>query len=89
VNAAPEGADTEKAADPAPDTSELDRLLAGLEATPEPAPAPAAVAAEAAAPAPAAEDDLDALLASLNVAAPEPAADATEPDLDALLASLN
>ncbi len=33
-------------------------------------------------------DDLDALLASLNVEPPPQAADATEPDLDALLASL-
>jgi type VI secretion system protein ImpC len=45
---------------------------------------------EAAAPAeaPAAEDDLDALLASLNIEPPAPAADSTDTDLDALLASL-
>jgi type VI secretion system protein ImpC len=38
--------------------------------------------------APAAEDDLDALLASLNVEPPPPAEDSTDTDLDALLASL-
>jgi type VI secretion system protein ImpC len=69
---------------PPPDTSELDALLADLSAPaapPPPAPPPEP-------PAPAAEDDLDALLASLD--APPPAAEAgeTEPDLDALLASL-
>jgi type VI secretion system protein ImpC len=42
---------------------------------------------EAAAPA-AAEDDLDALLAALNVEPPPPPADSTDADLDALLASL-
>ena len=36
----------------------------------------------------AATDDLDALLASLNVQPPAPPEDATDPDLDALLASL-
>ena len=67
----------------AADTSELDNLLAGLADAPE-APAAEAPTAEAAA----AEDDLDALLASLN-AEPEPTApDETEADLDALLASL-
>ncbi len=67
------------AAEPAPavDTSDLDALLAGLAATPEPAPA-----------AEPAMDDLDALLASLNVEPPAPAADDTDADLDALLASL-
>jgi type VI secretion system ImpB/VipA family protein len=80
------------AAEPEPvDTSELDNLLAGLEtATEAPAEATAEepAADEAAAEAAAAEDDLDALLASLNEK-PEPAAaDETEADLDALLASL-
>ena len=66
----------------AADTSELDSLLAGLEEA-----EPAAAAVELAAPA--AEDDLDALLASLNAEPETPAeADETEPDLDALLASL-
>jgi len=63
-------------------TSELDALLAGLEAD-----ASATPAAEEPAAAPA-EDDLDALLASLNAEPPPAEPDATEPDLDALLASL-
>lgn len=67
--------------EPAPETNELDALLAGLDAS-----APTEAAPEAA-PEPAA-DQLDALLASLN-AAPAVAEPAdTEADLDALLASL-
>jgi type VI secretion system protein ImpC len=50
--------------------------------------APEEPQAAASAPAPAAEDDLDALLASLNVEPPPPAEDSTDIDLDALLASL-
>jgi hypothetical protein len=69
-------------AEAAVDTSELDALIAGLEAAPEPA-------AEAPPAAEATEDDLDALLASLNAEPPPAAPDATESDLDALLASLN
>ncbi len=65
------------------DTSELDALLAGLETTEEPVAAAEEPPAEAAA-----EDDLDALLASLNAEPEKPAADDTEADLDALLASL-
>ena len=70
-----------------PDTSELDALLASLDTPPEPAAAPAPAAPPPAEPE-AAEDDLDALLASLNAEPPAAAADETEPDLDALLASL-
>lgn len=74
---------------PPPDTSELDALLASLDTPAEAAPEPAAAAPE---PEPAAaeepEEDLDALLASLNAPPPEVAEDETEPDLDALLASL-
>ena len=65
-------------AEPAPD---LDALLADLAPAPADAPEPASEPVSA-------ETDLDALLASLNVEPPPPAADATEPDLDALLASL-
>ncbi len=75
-------APVEAAAEAAVDTSELDALIAGLEAAPEPA-------AEAPPAAEATEDDLDALLASLNADPPPAAPDATESDLDALLASLN
>ena len=73
------------AASPAPavpsetDTSELDSLLSGLDATPAPA---------AEEPKDPAEDDLDALLASLNAEPEPPAPDDTDADLDALLASL-
>lgn len=84
------------------DTSELDALLSSLDGPAEPTPPeetlpeptqvePAApVAAEAASQpdAASAADDLDALLASLNVEPPPPVEDATDPDLDALLASL-
>ncbi len=75
-------------------------IAAPAPAAPAPAsPPPQAAAPEAAAPAAAAEpeppaaaqsadDDLDALLASLNVEPEPPAADDTEADLDALLASL-
>jgi type VI secretion system protein ImpC len=66
---------------PADDTADLDALLASLSA-PTPEPEPAAAAAEPA------MDDLDALLASLNVEPLPPAADSTDADLDALLASL-
>jgi type VI secretion system protein ImpC len=67
----------EAPAQAAEDTS-LDDLLASLDAAP--------AAPEAAAPS--AEDDLDALLASLNAEPPPAAPDSTEADLDALLASL-
>jgi type VI secretion system protein ImpC len=95
----PQEAEPEEAAPEPVDTSDLDALLANLGATDDAAPATddAAPAAEPAAEptaeptaeeAAAADDDLDALLASLN-AKPEPAAeDETEADLDALLASL-
>jgi type VI secretion system protein ImpC len=62
--------------------SDLDKMLAGLNAPAEAAPAEEAPAEEAA------MSDLDALLASLNAPAEPVAEDATEPDLDALLASL-
>ena len=80
---------------PAPElkagADELDALMAGLDAKPAPeapqpaSPTPAAPQAEPA------DDDLDALLASLNPPAEEkPAAeDDTEAGLDALLASLD
>ena len=66
------------------DTADLDALLASLDTPAAEAPAAEAAPAEPAA----AEDDLDALLASLNAEPEPPAADETEPDLDALLASL-
>ncbi len=74
---APAPAPPPAAAAPADDTADLDALLAGLSA-PDPAPPTAEPAM----------DDLDALLASLNVEPPPPAADSTDADLDALLASL-
>ena len=64
------------------DTSDLDALLASLDAPADPAPDPQP---EVAAPP---DDDLDALLASLNAPEEPKAEDATEDDLDALLASL-
>lgn len=64
--------------DDAADTGELDALLGDLQAPTEPDNAAVEVAA----------DDLDALLASLNVEKSPVAPDATDPDLDALLASL-
>lgn len=67
----------------AEDTADLDALLASLDTAEA-----EAGASDASEVAPAAEDDLDALLASLNVEPEAPAADETEPDLDALLASL-
>ncbi len=84
------------------DTTDLDNLLADLtapeaetvaEATIPEAPVAEVQAAEApAAEAPvveaAAEDDLDALLASLSAEPPPTPADDTDADLDALLASL-
>ncbi len=71
---------------PAGDVAGLDELLAGLAAEPGTDRVdPPAQTAEAAAPP---EDDLDALLASLNAEPAPQAADATEADLDALLASL-
>ncbi len=83
--ATPEAA--EAAPDAAPDTSDLDALMASLEAPAAAQPTAAPAAAAEAAPA-AAEDDLDALLASLNADPPPAAPDETEADLDALLASL-
>jgi type VI secretion system protein ImpC len=80
--AAPEPA--EAPAEPAEEAVDLDALLAGLAAD-TPAPAPAAEAAPEAA---GGDDDLDALLASLNADPAPAAADETETDLDALLASL-
>jgi type VI secretion system protein ImpC len=78
----PEAAADEPA--PAEDAamSDLDKMLAGLNAPAEPAAAEEAPAEDAA------MSDLDALLASLNAPAEPVAEDATEPDLDALLASL-
>ena len=71
---------------PVPPEEDLDSLLASL--APEPA-APEPAAPEPAAPEPAAaEDDLDALLASLSAEPPPAAPGETEADLDALLASL-
>jgi type VI secretion system protein ImpC len=89
---APEPEEAEPEAPNVPDPAaldDLDALLAGLDAPAAAAPAEAApAAAEPAAEADSADEDLDALLASLN-AKPEPAEEAeTEPDLDALLASL-
>ncbi len=83
----PEAAADGPAADepaPAEDAamSDLDKMLAGLNAPAEPAAAEEAPAEDAA------MSDLDALLASLNAPAEPVAEDATEPDLDALLASL-
>jgi type VI secretion system protein ImpC len=78
-----------KAPEPAPSDSaemDLDALLAGLTDDAPAEPATAAAAAEPEAPPP--DDDLDALLASLNAPAEPAKADETEPDLDALLASL-
>ena len=72
----------------AEDTAELDALLASLDTPPAAASAEAPEAAPEAEEAAAAEDDLDALLASLNTEPEPPAEDETEPDLDALLASL-
>jgi type VI secretion system protein ImpC len=74
---------------PAKDSSmsDLDKMLAGLNAPAEAAPTEEAPAEEA----PAEDEamsDLDKLLASLNAPAEPVAEDATEPDLDALLASL-
>jgi type VI secretion system protein ImpC len=83
----------EPAPTPAEATDDLDALLASL-APAAPAAEPAAEAeaeqpaAEAPAPEAPAEDDLDALLASLNAPSAAGDEDATEPDLDALLASL-
>ncbi len=89
--AAPSAAPVAEAPEPAhsipasaEDTADLDALLASLDT---PAAEPEAASAEPAAEA-APEDDLDALLASLNAEPAPAAADETEPDLDALLASL-
>jgi hypothetical protein len=87
VPTAEAGAEAAPAADAAPDTSDLDALMASLEAAAPAAAAAEAVPAAEAAPQ-AAEDDLDALLASLNAEPPPAAPDQTEADLDALLASL-
>ena len=62
-------------------SAELDALLASVAPAETAAPAPQPQAAPA-------EDDLDALLASLNAEPPPAAPDAAETDLDALLASL-
>ncbi len=85
---APSPAPADEAVAPQAEASmdDLDALLAGLNAD-VPGEAPAAAEPPPAAEA-GAEDDLDALLASLNAEPPPPAQDATEPDLDALLASL-
>jgi type VI secretion system protein ImpC len=81
---------------PAADDADLDSLLASLgnnasateagAAEPQ-AAEPRPVGAQAAEPAPA-DDDLDALLASLNAKPPPADENGTEADLDALLASL-
>lgn len=77
------------AAEEGEDTSELDTLMASLEADPAEETLPAEAPPPPAEPATADEDDLDALLASLNAEPEKPAApDETEADLDALLASL-
>jgi type VI secretion system protein ImpC len=72
------------------DTGELDALLSSLEAPEQPTSAPTEASPAEPTPAQAAPpaDDLDALLASLNVEPPPAAEGSTDPDLDALLASL-
>ena len=68
------------------DTADLDALMASLDTAV--AETEAGEVTPAAPMEPAAEDDLDALLASLNAEPDPPMAGETEPDLDALLASL-
>ncbi len=68
------------------DTADLDALMASLDTAA--AETEAGEVTPAAPMEPAAEDDLDALLASLNAEPDPPMAGETEPDLDALLASL-
>jgi type VI secretion system protein ImpC len=81
----------EAAASPAADDADLDSLLASLgdnaPATEAEAAEPQTAEPQAAEPAPA-DDDLDALLASLNAKPPPADENETEADLDALLASL-
>jgi type VI secretion system protein ImpC len=72
----------------APEPEPATAVQEAAEAPPEHDTAPQEAEAAAPAEAPAAEDDLDALLASLNVEPPPPAEDSTDIDLDALLASL-
>jgi hypothetical protein len=79
----------EATASPAADDADLDSLLASLgndaSATEAEAAEPQAAEPQAAEPA---DDDLDALLASLNAKPPPADENETEADLDALLASL-